>query len=172
MVPVHRLDPDDGSYDAFFDTSLPVVLAVARRLTGGGAGAEDIAVEALGRASAHWDRVSAMAEPRASVVPVAVNLVIGEARKRRPLRLPVAAEPDPADAVVVRGVLVAALRRLPRRQREAVALRYLADLPERDVAEAMGVTTGSVKKHLHRGLTALRDGLGGDLDRGGAYGLR
>jgi RNA polymerase sigma-70 factor (sigma-E family) len=51
--------------------------------------------------------------------------------------------------------IVAALRRLPERQREALALRYLLDLPEAEVATAMGVSTGSVKTHVHRGLATL-----------------
>jgi RNA polymerase sigma-70 factor (sigma-E family) len=56
--------------------------------------------------------------------------------------------------------VVAALRRLPERQREAVALRYYLDLPEADIAAAMGVSAGSVKSHLHRGLASLARHLG------------
>ena len=56
--------------------------------------------------------------------------------------------------------VVAALRRLPERQREAVALRYYLDLSEADIAAAMGVSAGSVKSHLHRGLASLARDLG------------
>ncbi len=56
--------------------------------------------------------------------------------------------------------LVAALRRLPARQREAVALRYYLDLSEADIAATMGVSAGSVKSHLHRGLASLARHLG------------
>jgi RNA polymerase sigma-70 factor (sigma-E family) len=48
-----------------------------------------------------------------------------------------------------------ALRRLPERQREALALRYYLDLSEAEMAAAMGISAGSVKTHLHRGLAAL-----------------
>jgi RNA polymerase sigma-70 factor, ECF subfamily len=48
-----------------------------------------------------------------------------------------------------------ALRRLPRREREAVALFYLLDLAVADVADAMGVTAGTVKTLLHRGRRAM-----------------
>ena len=70
---------------------------------------------------------------------------------------------------MLRRTLVQALLRLPRRQREAVALRYLVDLPEREVASVLGLSTGTVKTHLHRGLAALRtvlgpESLGGDTD--------
>jgi RNA polymerase sigma-70 factor (sigma-E family) len=56
--------------------------------------------------------------------------------------------------------VVAALRRLPERQREAVALRYYLDLPGAEIAAAMGVSAGSVKTHLHRGLASLAAQLG------------
>jgi RNA polymerase sigma factor (sigma-70 family) len=56
--------------------------------------------------------------------------------------------------------LVVALRALPRRQREAVALRYLADLPEADAAAAMGCSLGTVKSATSRGLERLRVELG------------
>jgi RNA polymerase sigma factor (sigma-70 family) len=62
------------------------------------------------------------------------------------------ADPD----VLARIELVAALERLPRRQREVVVLRYLADLSERDVAAALHTTVGSVKQHAHRGTARLR----------------
>jgi RNA polymerase sigma-70 factor (sigma-E family) len=53
--------------------------------------------------------------------------------------------------------IVAALRRLPERQREALALRYYLDLSEVEMAAAMGVSAGSVKTHVHRGLANLAD---------------
>jgi RNA polymerase sigma-70 factor (sigma-E family) len=56
--------------------------------------------------------------------------------------------------------VVAALRCLPERQREALALRYFLDLPEAEIAAAMGVSAGSVKTHAHRGLAALAQLLG------------
>jgi RNA polymerase sigma-70 factor (sigma-E family) len=55
--------------------------------------------------------------------------------------------------------VVAALRELPPRQREALVLRYYLDLPEAEIADAMGVSAGSVKTHLHRGLAALESRL-------------
>ena len=51
--------------------------------------------------------------------------------------------------------VVAALRRLPDRQREALALRFYLDLSEAEMASAMKVSPGSVKTHVHRGLAAL-----------------
>jgi RNA polymerase sigma factor (sigma-70 family) len=60
-----------------------------------------------------------------------------------------------------------AITTLPARQREAVVLRYLADLPLADVAAAMGCAVGTVKATLHNALRSLRVELEEDED---AYG--
>lgn len=54
------------------------------------------------------------------------------------------------------GAMLAALRRLPDRQREVLVLRYFADWSEAAIADALGIAPGSVKAHAHRGLAALR----------------
>jgi RNA polymerase sigma-70 factor (sigma-E family) len=61
-----------------------------------------------------------------------------------------------------RSAVIAALRKLPGRQREAIVLRYYADLSEAEVAAAMGISCGAVKSHTARGMAALRTGLGRD----------
>jgi RNA polymerase sigma-70 factor (sigma-E family) len=58
-----------------------------------------------------------------------------------------------------RSAVVAALRGLPDRQREALVLRYYADLSEAEIATAMGISRGAVKSHTARGMTALRTAL-------------
>jgi RNA polymerase sigma-70 factor (sigma-E family) len=58
-----------------------------------------------------------------------------------------------------RSAVVAALRDLPDRQREAIVLRYYADLSEAEIATAMGISRGAVKSHTARGMTALRAAL-------------
>ena len=58
-----------------------------------------------------------------------------------------------------RSAVVAALRELPARQREAIVLRYYADLSEAEIAAAMGISRGAVKSHTARGMTALRAAL-------------
>ena len=57
--------------------------------------------------------------------------------------------------------MVAALGRLPRRQREVLTLRYYLDLSETQIADALGISAGSVKAHAHRGLTGLRSDVEG-----------
>jgi len=58
-----------------------------------------------------------------------------------------------------RHAVVAALRALPDRQREAIVLRYYADLSEAEIAASMGISRGAVKSHTFRGMTALRAAL-------------
>ena len=58
-----------------------------------------------------------------------------------------------------RSAVVSALRELPDRQREAIVLRYYADLSEAEIADAMGISRGAVKSHTARGMAALRAAL-------------
>jgi RNA polymerase sigma factor (sigma-70 family) len=57
--------------------------------------------------------------------------------------------------------LIAALGRLPRRQREVLTLRYYLDLSEAQIADALSISAGSVKAHAHRGLAGLRSDVEG-----------
>jgi len=59
-------------------------------------------------------------------------------------------------AAIERIEVVAALRTLPDRQREALVLRYYVDLSEADIAATMGISRGAVKSHTARGMSALR----------------
>ena len=61
-----------------------------------------------------------------------------------------------AIALLERSAVVAALRKLPDRQREAIVLRYYADLSEADIAATMGISRGAVKSHTARGMAALK----------------
>ncbi len=145
---------------------------VGYRILGEREDARDVAQETLARAYAHWSRVGPYDE--AWVTRVATNLALDAARARdrsrrpeRVARVHGAMGPVPADlaaAVVQRRELVSVLRRLSRRQREVVAMRYLADLPEAEVAAALGCSVGTVKQHASRGLAALRAALDPPVD--------
>lgn len=72
------------------------------------------------------------------------------------------AHPSAEDAVVEaarRDTVLAALQRLPDRQREVLVLRYYADLSEADIAHTLGISRGAVKSHASRGAAALRASL-------------
>lgn len=85
-----------------------------------------------------------------------------DARRRRSSRELVTdrftetAGPDAHDAVDERQQMLAALSRLPAGQRACVALRYYEDLPVAEVAEILGLSTGTVKSQTARGLASLK----------------
>ena len=152
----------EREFDAFFYGLLPTVLRMAQRMTGDRTAAEDVAAEAFARAFARWGKVATLPYREAWVMRVAANLAIDQTRRRRlpPAPVPVAA--DPADQVALRLSLAEALRHLPKAQRDAIVLRYLADLSEEDIARALGVRPGTVKSHLHRARQTLARRLGTD----------
>lgn len=139
-------------------------MRLALRLTRDPALAEDLAAEALARAYARWARVRQSDCTTAWVMRVTVNLVVDSSRRRK-----VATEALPSlvlddlvqvdDQVTLRLALVSALATLPRRQREAVVLRYLAGVEEPELSRAMGTSPSSVRTHVQRGLAALRQRL-------------
>lgn len=133
----------------------------AFRILGDRVEAEDIAQEALARCLARWKQSGGYAD--AFVTRVAVNLAID--RHRRLVRERTSAperHTSSHDAQVeLRADLVRALRTLSSRQRDVVVLRYFFDLPQSDVARAVGCSEGSVKRHASRGLARLRAEMGG-----------
>lgn len=140
-------------FDERFDDLARLAHRVAYRILGQRQEAEDVAQEALARAFVRWRRIGGHAD--AWVTRVATNLALGLLRRRRTQPL-TEAEPGAVDAVASdRLELVQMIEGLPRRQREVVVLRYLADLSEADVAERLGVSRGSVKRHAHRATRAL-----------------
>jgi DNA-directed RNA polymerase specialized sigma24 family protein len=151
-----------STFDERFDDLARLAHRVAFRVLGSRVEAEDVAQEAMARAFARWSRVEDHAD--AWVGRVATNLAIGVWRKRRPSGAfgdePAPAGPDGLDRVET----VRLLQALPRRQREVVALRYLADLPVEAVARELGCSVGTVKQHAHRGLAALRVSVTADDD--------
>jgi RNA polymerase sigma factor (sigma-70 family) len=61
-----------------------------------------------------------------------------------------------AITLLERSEVISALRGLPDRQRQALVLRYYADLSEAQIAEMMGISKGAVKSHTARGMSSLR----------------
>lgn len=153
---------DDG-FDEAFDELFPRAVRLAARLLGDRAAAEDVAAEALARAYARWSKVGGLPYRDGWVLKVATNLAIDRLRRRPPEVAP-ARNDDFADAIELRMALNAALLTLAPRQRQALALRYLGGLSDREVAQALGISLGSVKTHIHRGLKSLRARLGTGLE--------
>lgn len=123
--------------------------------------ADELAQDALVRVIEHWPQVSAMGNPEGWAYRVAFNLARSRLRRRLAERRAHDRSGRPATTswnVDVASVLSvrAAVASLAPRQRQAVVLRYYADLPLAGVAEAMGCQTGTVKAHLHQALATLR----------------
>jgi RNA polymerase sigma factor (sigma-70 family) len=134
--------------------------------------AREFVDEAFARAWASWRTVSKHPAPKAWVVRTAVNASISRWRRRR-REVPV---PDPgmvADPPAVTGTpaslvdprIMAALMRLPARQRQVVALRLILDLDTARTAEVLGIAPGTVMAHLGRAMAALRHDLQPELQQ-------
>jgi RNA polymerase sigma-70 factor (sigma-E family) len=130
--------------------------------------AEEIAQEALARTWQRWDRVALADSPDAWVFRVALNLATSRFRRttteRRALarmegRAAAPGSDDDTDRLVVRAAVAA----LPPRQRSALVLRYYADLPVEQTAEAMGCAPGTVKSLTAKAIDNLRANLALDV---------
>lgn len=94
---------------------------------------------------------------------VTITLALDTLRRRRRLLFLGREQEDGSVSLgEERLILLAALRSLPRRQREVVVMRYLVDMSERETSQALGIAPGGVKRHAYRGLGALRSILGPD----------
>jgi len=150
------VDDPAADFEDAYDSMWRSAYRAAYRLLGERAAAEDIAGEALARAYSRWSSVSGHAD--AWVVTVATNLALdlGRKRARAANRRFELIEEGTVDQVEIRMDLQDALRTLPRRQREVVALRFLNDMSEQATAAALAITIGTVKTHASRGLARLR----------------
>lgn len=135
------------------------------------AAAEDVVQDAFVALHGRWrhlrDPERALAYLRQSVVNRARSLIRHRGVVQRHVAT-VVAEPPPqptGDAesrlltTARRDEVLHALARLPRRQREVLALRYYLDLPEAEIASLLGISRGAVKSHASRAAAALRDQL-------------
>lgn len=149
---------EGGDFDASFDELYTVAYRAAFRLLGQRDDADDVAQEALVRAFVRWRRLRRHPHPKAWVARVSTNLAVDRWRADRRAQPEIDAPrvPQPDVSAVGRADVVAALSRLPRRQREVAVLLYLADMAEDDVAAALGVSDGTVKQHASRARDALR----------------
>ena len=150
--------PGSSDFEEFYAASYGRVVALVATVLGDRHQAEDIAQEAFARALVRWNRVAAYEVPEAWVRQVAMRLTIDAGRRaRRALRglrllAPVAAaEPDPLDWPA----LNLALLKVPLRQRQAIVLHYLADLPVDVIARECGVPERTVRSRLAAGRQRL-----------------
>jgi RNA polymerase sigma factor (sigma-70 family) len=155
--------PAHGSFETWYRATHPRLLASLTLMSGDIEAARDATAEAFIRALERWPRVCRLDAPAAWVHRVGVN-VLRSWHRRRVVeeRLLGRYRPEPAPPSQLSLEVWDALVALPARQREAIALRYLLDLTQADVAAAMGVAPGTAAATLHAARRNLADRLGLD----------
>lgn len=149
---------DDADLGAFLRDGYRRVVGAVALVSGSLPTAEDAVQEALVRAVDRSKGPNDIESLEPWVVTVALNLSRSRLRRlaverRAQSRLvPPSTSPPEGDAVDVRRALAA----LPRRQREAIVLRYFLDLDVREVASVMGIGEGTAKSTLARAREALK----------------
>lgn len=154
-----------GSFGALYLQHRTSALRLAYLLCGDAERAEEAVAEAFSQVYPHW-RTGKVADAGAYVRKAVVNelrsrgrrrlLEIREERRRTVDRTTL---DDVAQQAVERDRITTALAALPTRQRAAVVLRFYEDLPESQVAAALGISVGTVKSSVSRGLVRLRAAL-------------
>jgi RNA polymerase sigma factor (sigma-70 family) len=152
---------DKAEFAKFFAASWEPCLRAVAASSGNMTLAEDQTAEAFARAWASWRKVSHHPAPTAWVVRTALNAGASWWR-RRSKETALACH----DVVAVDGqrtgldtAVLTALRRLPARQREVIVLRVFLDLDIDTTARQLGIAPGTVRAHLSRAFTALRNEL-------------
>lgn len=137
------------SFDAWYDREHDRMIATLILTTGDLELAVEGVDEACSRALERWPRICAMDSPSGWVYRVAMNHASRLARRRKTeerLFRKMVPKPDlPAPA----GETWELVESLPRRQRQVVMLRYVAELPEAEIAVALGISRGTVSSTLH-----------------------
>lgn len=146
------------SFDALLERHGPGVLRFCVARLGGDAG-EDAFQETLLSALRHYDDLRDPEAAAAWLFAIAHRRILDAARRRIP-------EPVPDDVLDLRaaawhdpepgGDVWARVAALPPKQREAVALRYAADLPHEDVAAVAGTSVEAARRNVFEGLRRLR----------------
>jgi len=140
------------------------LVRIAAVMLGSRAAAEDAVHDAFCGLFRHWDRLADRRNALPYVRSAVMNICRSELRRqarleRRADRHHRPLDGDSPEHAAILGEehrdVVTALRRLPARQREALILRYFLDLPEPEIAAAMGISQGTVKSTTSRALAAL-----------------
>lgn len=151
---------DRESFTAWASARRARLMQIATFLTGDTGRAEDLVQEALTKVAQRWPRLRD-GNPDAYARQILVRDNISWWRRSRLERVSDVPDPGrtpPADGDVVRRLLLLdALRGLTERQRGVLVLRYFEDLSEAEIAQALGVSTGTVKSTAHLALRRLRE---------------
>ncbi len=150
------------SFEEWFRPQLPRLVRFATVLCGGPDPAEEVVQEVAIRAHARWDKIARLDHPESYLRRMVVNEHLSWRRKWSRL-VPHAELIEPPaggrgfdDDQADRAQLVQELNKLPRRQKAVLVLRFFEDLPDIEIAELLGCSTGTVRSHASRALAALR----------------
>ncbi|MGH9127878.1 MAG: SigE family RNA polymerase sigma factor [Acidimicrobiales bacterium] len=156
---MYGVEAAQAGFTEFYAAARDSCLSTVTVLVGDHQLAEELVAEAFSRAWLSWKTVSRHPAPEAWVVRVALNLHVSRWRhlRRETLLLGEAkAEPSCQDHPEPEDDLLSAVRQLPPRQREVIALRVLLDLDAATTAKALDISPKTVGVHLHRALARLR----------------
>jgi RNA polymerase sigma-70 factor (sigma-E family) len=160
---VLEISSADELLTTLYTTHYRELVRLAAFLTGDRDNAEEVVQDAYVKVHSSWRRVRELDKAEAYLRVAVVNQARSRlrrkqvAQKHRPEPPPdVASAESYAMEHAQRDAVLVALRELPRRQREAVVLRYYGDLSEAQTAEAMGCSVGAVKSHTSRAMQSLR----------------
>lgn len=155
---------EDVQFADFVRTNMPAMSRTAFLLTGNRAGAEDLVQETLVRLYRRRDWLLGANVPLAYARRSMANQFVND-RRRASSREIVLAElpetrhshhPDSTGELAERDAMWRLLATLPDRQRAAIVLRFYDDLPDEEIAEALGARVGTVRSLISRGLAVLR----------------
>jgi RNA polymerase sigma factor (sigma-70 family) len=162
----------DDRFSRWYAAEAAPLKATLCVVTGNADIAEEATAEAFARAYARWTSVEVMASPGGWVYTVALNLVRRWARRHalervsltrfRAIDSLIEVMPEMDDE------LWRAVGNLPPRARTAVGLRYVADLPEGEIADIMGISRGAVAATLSKARIRLAAALAESHDVSGA----
>lgn len=158
----------ERSFEQFFADEYRRVVGLAVALCGRPSIAEELAQDAFVKAFGRWDRICRYDDPAAWVRRVVVNLALSSLRRRsREVRVlaRIALRREPSTELVVGDeVFWSAVRDLPRREAQCVALRYLDDSSTSAIAAVLNIAESTVRVHLHNARRKLATVLSEDLD--------
>ena len=148
------------TFEDFYEREFAAVVGLAYALSGSRSGAEDLAQEAFLAAHRRWDRIGGYERPDAWVRRVVANLSVSTFRRRvieakALARVAIGSSETMPELSADDVEFWRAVRSLPRRQAQVIALHYLEDMSVIEVAGVLDMAEGTVKKHLHDGRRAL-----------------
>jgi len=150
----------EGDFEELYRARYVGLVRLAGLLVGDFSVGEEVAQDAFARLVDARDVREPYAYLRATVVNLSRSRIRRAILARRHRVAHAATAVDPAsgpEGVATQITVRDELARLPRRQREAVVLRYYAGMTDAEIAGALGVSVGSVKTHLHRAMTTLTE---------------